>query len=107
MLCLHTEMPLLLLRCFCFAVISQSPLRKSIYGLSEEISSDEEEKEDREGAGHFHQPPRERPVSTVGPKPTSILRKRIRSPAKSPLPPQIQPQVTGPAVSLCVCKFCT
>ncbi|XP_012682955.2 putative homeodomain transcription factor 1 isoform X2 [Clupea harengus] len=78
----------------------RSPLRKSIYGLSEEISSDEEEKEDREGAGHFHQPPRERPVSTVGPKPTSILRKRIRSPAKSPLPPQIQPQDESKTVTM-------
>lgn len=73
----------------------QGPLRKPTDGLSEEISSDEEEKEEREAAAHFHQPPRERPIATVGPKPASILRKRIRSPAKSPSPPQAQPQVKG------------
>lgn len=65
----------------------RSPLRKAMYGLSEELSSDEEEKEERQGPCHFHQSPKERLVSTVGPKPPSILRKRIRSPAKSPPAP--------------------
>ncbi|XP_063071385.1 putative homeodomain transcription factor 1 isoform X2 [Engraulis encrasicolus] len=54
----------------------RSPVRKSMYGLSEEISSDEEEKEEREGAAPFHQSVRERHLKADGPKPPSILRKR-------------------------------
>ncbi|XP_041944130.1 putative homeodomain transcription factor 1 isoform X1 [Alosa sapidissima] len=78
----------------------RSPLRKSKYGPSEEISSDEEEKEGCEVAAHFHQPARDRPATALGPKPASILRKRIRSPAKSPSPPRLQPQDEGKTVTM-------
>lgn len=96
-LCAETTVAPEMLVSFCLML--QSPLRKPADGLSEEISSDEEEKEERETAAHFHQPPRDRPAATVGPKPASILRKRIRSPAKSPSSPQVQPQVKNPSWS--------
>ncbi|KAL2090492.1 hypothetical protein ACEWY4_012755 [Coilia grayii] len=78
----------------------RSPVRKSMYGLSEEISSDEEEKEEREGAAPFHQS-RDRHMSMEGPKPPSILRKRVRSPAKPPPPPPpAQTQDEGKTVTM-------
>uniref|UniRef100_A0AAY4E6R2 PHTF1/2 N-terminal domain-containing protein n=1 Tax=Denticeps clupeoides TaxID=299321 RepID=A0AAY4E6R2_9TELE len=78
----------------------QTVIFQSVNGISEDLSSEDEEEEAR----RFSQPSREK-HSTAAPRPVSILRKRNRNPPKSPPPAQVCS--AGDRFAIFPCSVCT